>query len=270
MSGEAARPELLDRRSRQALGRRARLRKALSVLRVDPGGGAGARRTARRRSRSRRRTISEGARSASRPTPARRTAIRCRRTRWARSSAFQYCAALALTGDPADPGDVCAPKRSRMPARRALAQRVEIVVDPEMEAAYPRHYGARVVLELANGERKTAARLDPHGMPADPCTDSELLEKFERLASRVKSRAAIAEIVRAARSAERLAQRERADGAADAHERSQTRHPGEGRGPGAVVLDSGLRRNDESISRRRPGSRHEGVLDSSLRRNDES
>jgi len=88
--------------------------------------------------------------------------------------------------------------------RRALAQRVEIVVDPEMEAAYPRHYGARVVLELANGEVKTVARLDPHGMPADPCTNEELLEKFERLASRVKSRETIADIIRKTRGAEKL------------------------------------------------------------------
>jgi 2-methylcitrate dehydratase PrpD len=116
---------------------------------------------------------------------------------------IQYCAALALTGDPADPA-MYAPEAISDPGRRALAQRVEIVVDPEMEAAYPRHYGARVVLELANGERKSAARLDPHGMPADPCTESELLEKFERLASRVKSPDSIAEIVNKARNAERL------------------------------------------------------------------
>jgi len=97
-----------------------------------------------------------------------------------------YCAALALTGDPADPaayGEAALADE----ARRALAQRVEIFVDPEMEAAYPRHYGARVELQFGNGERRTAARLDPHGMPADPCTQSELEQKFLRLAGRVKS-----------------------------------------------------------------------------------
>jgi 2-methylcitrate dehydratase PrpD len=97
-----------------------------------------------------------------------------------------YCAALALTGDPAEPagyGD----EALRDAARRSLAQRVEIVVDPEMEAAYPRHYGARVELELASGERKSASKLDPHGMPADPCTQEELERKFLRLASRVKT-----------------------------------------------------------------------------------
>ena len=117
---------------------------------------------------------------------------------------IQYCAALALTGDPSDPA-MYGPEAIPDPSRRALAQRVEIVVDPEMEAAYPRHYGARVVLELANGERKSAARLDPHGMPADPCTDAELMEKFERLASRVKSPAEIAQIINKASNVERFA-----------------------------------------------------------------
>jgi 2-methylcitrate dehydratase PrpD len=97
-----------------------------------------------------------------------------------------YCAALALTGDPADPA-AYSDAAIADSARRALAQRVEIFVDREMEAAYPRHYGARVELELANGERRNAAKLDPHGMPADPCTQDELEQKFVRLASRAKS-----------------------------------------------------------------------------------
>ncbi len=108
-----------------------------------------------------------------------------------------YCCALALLGDPADPamyvGNAIAD-----PDRRAAAQRVEIVVDPEMEAAYPRHYGARVELELASVERKSGAVLDPHGMPADPCTPEELMQKFLRLAQRTKSPAearAIADMI---------------------------------------------------------------------------
>ena len=97
-----------------------------------------------------------------------------------------YCAALALTGDPADPA-AYGEEALRDAARRGLAQRVEIFVDPEMEAAYPRHYGARVELELANGGRKSSTKMDPHGMPADPCTQEELEQKFQRLASRVKT-----------------------------------------------------------------------------------
>jgi 2-methylcitrate dehydratase PrpD len=114
-----------------------------------------------------------------------------------------YCCALALMGDPADPG-MYAPEFIDEPERRALARRIEIFVDPEMEAAYPRHYGARVELELASGERKAGAVLDPHGMPADPCAPEELLEKFARLAGRVKPAATVAAIAETVRGASRL------------------------------------------------------------------
>ena len=115
-----------------------------------------------------------------------------------------YCCALALMGDPADPA-MYAPEVIDDPDRRALARRIEIVVDPEMEAAYPRHYGARVELELANGERKASAVLDPHGMPADPCTPQELLAKFENLAGRVKAKAQVASLIKTVRHAAGLA-----------------------------------------------------------------
>jgi len=114
-----------------------------------------------------------------------------------------YCAALAATANPSDPA-MFAPDAINEPSRRELARRVELVVDPEMEAAYPKHYGARVELELANGERRTSAVLDPHGMPADPCTETERLDKFTRLASHVKPAAAVAEIIRKARGADHL------------------------------------------------------------------
>lgn len=105
-----------------------------------------------------------------------------------------YCCALALMGDPADP-DSYDLDAIEDPDRRELARRIEIFVDPEMEAAYPRHYGARVELELANGKRHAGAVLDPHGMPADPCTPDELLRKFRKLASRTKHADAIEAIV---------------------------------------------------------------------------
>jgi 2-methylcitrate dehydratase PrpD len=94
-----------------------------------------------------------------------------------------YCAALALTGDPSDPA-MYAEGAIDNAARRELAQRVELVPDDEMEAAYPRHYGSRVRLELKNGDVRESKVLDPHGMPADPVTETERVEKFTRLASK--------------------------------------------------------------------------------------
>jgi 2-methylcitrate dehydratase PrpD len=114
-----------------------------------------------------------------------------------------YCCALALAGDPAEPA-MYAGEAIDDADRRALAQRVEIVVDPEMEAAYPRHYGARVELGLANGERKSSAVLDPHGMPADPCTPAELLAKFMRLGAGLKSEATLAAVVETVRGVAQL------------------------------------------------------------------
>jgi 2-methylcitrate dehydratase PrpD len=91
-----------------------------------------------------------------------------------------YCAALAVTADPRDPAMYFGDQLDN-PARRELARRLEIVVDPEMEAAYPKHYGARVHLELAHGKTHDTAVLDPHGMPSDPCSDEERLAKFRLL-----------------------------------------------------------------------------------------
>jgi 2-methylcitrate dehydratase PrpD len=114
-----------------------------------------------------------------------------------------YCCALALMGDPADPASY-APEAIEDADRREAARRVEIVVDPEMEAAYPRHYGARVELVLANGERRSSAVLDPHGMPADPCSPEELLQKFARLAGRVKTQPEIEQLIEVVRGGARL------------------------------------------------------------------
>jgi 2-methylcitrate dehydratase PrpD len=93
-----------------------------------------------------------------------------------------YCAALALTRDPGDPR-AFGPDGYNDPALLALASRVETRVDDACEAVYPSRFGSRVQLHLANGEVKEAMTLDPHGTPADPCSDTELTDKFRRLAA---------------------------------------------------------------------------------------
>ena len=93
-----------------------------------------------------------------------------------------YCAALTLTGDPNDPR-AFEPAVFNDPALRAIASRVETRVDDECEAVYPKRFGSRVQLHLASGEVKEALTLDPHGTPADPCSEQELKDKFARLAA---------------------------------------------------------------------------------------
>ncbi len=89
--------------------------------------------------------------------------------------------------------------------RRGLAKRVELYVDPEMEAAYPKHYGSRIEVQLAGGESLKSFVLDPHGMPADPVTEAERLAKFKRLAAPVLPSAKADEIIRKVRAIETLA-----------------------------------------------------------------
>lgn len=98
-----------------------------------------------------------------------------------------YCAAVALEGDANSPAEFESAAYTN-PARRDFAQRVELKVDPESDAVYPARFGTRVTLEFANGEVKEAATLDPHGTPADPCTNDELEAKFRRLATQAKAR----------------------------------------------------------------------------------
>ena len=116
---------------------------------------------------------------------------------------FPYCAALALAGDPTDPG-MYLEKEIGNPERRALARRVELYTDAQMEAAYPRHYGSRIELVLANGERRASFVLDPHGFPADPVADPERVEKFSRLAGYAKPAARVKEIAAAVQRADKL------------------------------------------------------------------
>jgi 2-methylcitrate dehydratase PrpD len=93
-----------------------------------------------------------------------------------------YCAAVALTGDAGDPRAFDASGYTD-PDLLGLAARVETRVDAECDAVYPQRFGSRVQLHLANGEVKEALTLDPHGTPADPCSDDELAAKFVRLAA---------------------------------------------------------------------------------------
>ena len=114
-----------------------------------------------------------------------------------------YCAALAVTADPRDPAMYFGDQLDE-PSRRELARHVELIVDPEMEAAYPKHYGARVQLELANGVRYDSAVLDPHGMPSDPCSDEERLAKFKLLVRHRMSDARASQLIDAVNNVQDL------------------------------------------------------------------
>lgn len=106
-----------------------------------------------------------------------------------------YCAAVALTGEPRDPRSFLS-TAIQDSETRSLAARVQIVIDPAIEAVYPGKFGASVKLELTDGAVQEKTVMDCHGTPADPCTRQEHLDKFKWLAGGLLNAEQSNEIVR--------------------------------------------------------------------------
>ena len=106
-----------------------------------------------------------------------------------------YCTAVALIGDPRDPLWF-RPDAVKDSVTRELAGKVEIVIDPAVEAVYPAQFGARVKLILADGSISERAVMDCHGTPSDPCSGIERLDKFRLLAGARLPAAAVAGLAR--------------------------------------------------------------------------
>jgi 2-methylcitrate dehydratase PrpD len=106
-----------------------------------------------------------------------------------------YCTAVALIGDPRDPAWF-RPDAVKDPVTRQLASKVEIVIDPAVEAVYPAQFGASVKLMLADGSTSLRTVMDCHGTPSDPCTSTERLDKFRLLAGARLPAAAVTGLAR--------------------------------------------------------------------------
>lgn len=92
-----------------------------------------------------------------------------------------YCAAVGLAGDPLD-ADEFEPHAFNDAGRRTFADCVALEVDAQSESVFPKQFGTRIRLELADGAVREAATFDPHGTAADPCSADEVIAKFHRLA----------------------------------------------------------------------------------------
>lgn len=66
-------------------------------------------------------------------------------------------------------------------ALRALVARVELSVDPELDASFPGQRGARVRVVLADGSAHETYRPTRRGDPDLPLTDAQLADKFVEL-----------------------------------------------------------------------------------------
>lgn len=91
-----------------------------------------------------------------------------------------FSAALAMAGDAKDP-EAYGPGRIYDPTVRALIGRIELHVDPEVDAAYPAMFAADVEIELRDGARHRSVVWNVHGTPESPCDEAELEAKFDRL-----------------------------------------------------------------------------------------
>lgn len=85
------------------------------------------------------------------------------------------------------------PDRLRDPAIRALMERIQLAVDPELDAAFPGQRAARVTIRTTNGADAMHFQPNRKGDPEEPLSDEDLDEKFAELVDPVlgesKSRA---------------------------------------------------------------------------------
>lgn len=81
------------------------------------------------------------------------------------------------------------PARIQDPAVFALAQRVRIERDAELDAIYPAVYAGRVTLVLKDGRRLASCVKYSKGMPENPMALDDIVRKYRSLAESVVSRA---------------------------------------------------------------------------------
>lgn len=87
---------------------------------------------------------------------------------------LQHTVAIALADGRVDQASFDVDARQRMVGERG---KVKVELAPGIEAAYPRSWGAEIVVETASGRRLSATRHDAKGDPDNPVTTAELSRK---------------------------------------------------------------------------------------------
>jgi 2-methylcitrate dehydratase PrpD len=103
-------------------------------------------------------------------------------TVYASKFSLQFCVALALVKGRAGLADF-SEETLHDPAVRSLMERVELTLDPDVDAAYPERWGSSMEAETMEGEVLRLAADYPKGDPENPVTAAELTEKFHDLAA---------------------------------------------------------------------------------------
>jgi 2-methylcitrate dehydratase PrpD len=82
------------------------------------------------------------------------------------------------------------------PAIRQLMQRIELCVDPEIDAVFPGKRAAHIHIQTRDGRRGEHLQPTRKGDPEEPLSDTDLDEKFMELASPVIGAAAARQLLR--------------------------------------------------------------------------
>ena len=77
------------------------------------------------------------------------------------------------------------PPRMADAATRELMTRIEMSIDPELDAAFPKQRAARVMIETKDGRRMEHLQPTRKGDPDMPLTDADLEDKYLELATPV-------------------------------------------------------------------------------------
>ncbi|MBI3517446.1 MAG: MmgE/PrpD family protein, partial [Proteobacteria bacterium] len=78
--------------------------------------------------------------------------------------------------------DAFSPERLGCPQTTALMDKIEIAVDPKLDATFPKQRAALVVIDTHDGQRFRHEQTTRRGDPDSPLSDDELVGKFHELA----------------------------------------------------------------------------------------
>jgi 2-methylcitrate dehydratase PrpD len=113
-----------------------------------------------------------------------------------------FAGALALVGNAMEPAGY-APAAVANDEFRAAMDRIEMVCDPEVDAAYPATLGARVTIELVDGKQYDRLILHPKGTAKAGISTADVESKFRLLAGTRMSGESVEEAIEAVRNIER-------------------------------------------------------------------
>lgn len=91
---------------------------------------------------------------------------------------LQHCVAIALADGRVDQASFDADARARIAAERA---KVAVALAPEIDAAYPKAWGAEIGVTTRDGRKLSAVRREAKGDPENPVTAEELSVKARAL-----------------------------------------------------------------------------------------